>query len=250
MMAITAHDLKRAAGTFYNRSQLESALERLRDSDFDMNDVSVLAKYEEGEPGSVAGVPVTDTVGNQSEEKAVRGATTGGIIGGIAGLLVGIGALAIPGIGPIMTAGVIGTTLATTLTGSAIGAATGGLVGGLIGLGIPEARAENYDAAIRKGGYLVLVDGTDTELQKAHAILQGGNIDDFGIYDIPAHPQSDTSTPHADDHEPNLGDRARNLGQTIEGQTQKTWGNVTGNPDDQVEGELKTQQANEERRTY
>jgi hypothetical protein len=88
------------------------------------------------------------------------------LAGGALGLLAGIGALAIPGVGPFIAAGPI----MAALSGAAIGATTGGLVGGLIGLGIPEIEAKRYEEKLKKGNYLVSVhtdDGDDVDRAKA-----------------------------------------------------------------------------------
>ncbi|WP_287129492.1 general stress protein [Candidatus Cyanaurora vandensis] len=181
---MATNEIRRAVGTFSDRMQAERALTQLRDAGFDMADVSVVSKHE-NDPGTIAGAEVTDNIGNKADEGAAKGATTGGVLGGLTGLLVGIGALAIPGIGPVMTAGAIGTALATTLAGGAIGAAAGGLVGALIGLGIPEERAHSYNKAVEQGGYLVLVDGSADEIRQAETILHSGGIQDYGVYTAP-----------------------------------------------------------------
>lgn len=82
------------------------------------------------------------------------GAATGGVLGGIGGLLLGIGALVIPGVGPIIAAG----SIVAVFTGTAIGAGTGRLMGGLIGLGIPEDEAHQYNRYVDNDNILVLVD--------------------------------------------------------------------------------------------
>lgn len=125
-------------------------------------------------------------VGNKADEGAASGALTGGTLGGITGLLVGVGALAIPGVGPVVLAGEVATAIATTLTGTAIGAAAGGLLGALIGLGIPEERAKVYSDRVSKGDYLVIIKGTDTDIARAEAILNGHSIQDWGIYNAPS----------------------------------------------------------------
>jgi len=84
-----------------------------------------------------------------------------------------------------MLAGATATTIATTLAGGAIGAAAGGLVGALIGLGIPEERARVYNQRVSRGDYLVFVDGTETEIRRAEAILSNRGIQDWGVYDAP-----------------------------------------------------------------
>lgn len=89
---------KRAAGLFHSRDEAEAAVRALKDDNYDMEHVSVIARDADE---NVAGTEVTDTerVGNKADEGATTGAITGGALGGIGGLLVGLGALAIPGIG-------------------------------------------------------------------------------------------------------------------------------------------------------
>lgn len=184
---------KRAVGVFNTRQEAERALHELNDSGFPMNKISVVAKDADREH-DIAGVDVSDNVGNKADEGASAGAVTGGILGGATGLLVGLGALAIPGVGPIILAGEVATALATTLAGGAIGAAAGGLIGALIGLGIPEERARVYNDRVSRGHYLVLVDGSDAEIARAEAILTGRGIEEFGIYDIPGSANTDSYT--------------------------------------------------------
>lgn len=174
---------KRAVGVFSTRNEAEHALHELNNSGFPMNKISVIAKDDN--QADIAGVDVQDKVGNKADEGASAGALTGGVLGGATGLLVGLGALAIPGVGPIVLAGEVATALATTLAGGAIGAAAGGLIGALVGLGIPEEKARNYNDRVSRGHYLVMVDGNDAEIARAESILTGRGIEDFGIYDIP-----------------------------------------------------------------
>ncbi|MBW4585703.1 histidine kinase [Aetokthonos hydrillicola Thurmond2011] len=175
----------RAIGVFPHRRDAEAALTDLRDAGFPLSQVSLIAKdVDRNNP--IAGVePRTAGVGNKADEGAKAGAATGGALGGLGGLLVGLGALAIPGIGPVMAGGALATALATTAAGGAIGAAAGGLTGGLIGLGIPENRARVYNDRINRGDYLVIVDGTDDEVRHAEVILKRHNIQEFDIFDQP-----------------------------------------------------------------
>ncbi len=113
---------KRAVGVFSSRRDAEHALSELRDSGFLMDKVSVIAK-DADRNDQLSGADMSDRVGNKADEGAAAGAVTGTVVGGLGGLLVGLGALAIPGIGPIMLAGATATTLATTVTGAGIGAA-------------------------------------------------------------------------------------------------------------------------------
>lgn len=177
---------KRAVGVFPTRREAEIALKELKNSGFSMDKVSVIARDGDRE-SDIANVEVEDrdSVGNKADEGATTGAVTGGVLGGFTGLLVGLGALAIPGIGPIMLAGAGATALATTVAGGAIGAAAGGLVGALVGLGIPEEQAKVYNDRIARGQYLVIVDGTETDIHHAQEILQHNHIEEYGIYDVP-----------------------------------------------------------------
>lgn len=175
---------KRAVGVFSSRGDAENALHELHGSGFPMNKVSIIAR-DANKQDDIAGVDVSDRVGNKADEGAATGALTGGVLGGATGLLVGLGALAIPGIGPVLLAGEVATALATTLAGGAIGAAAGSLIGALVGLGIPEEQARVYNERVSKGEYLVLVDGNEDELARAEAILTGRGIQYFGIYDAP-----------------------------------------------------------------
>jgi hypothetical protein len=183
---------KRAVGVFDTRQQAEDALHQLHRSGFPMNKVSIIARDADRD-SNIAGVDVQDSSGTKADEGATTGALAGGTLGGITGLLVGLGALAIPGVGPILLAGELGTVLATTLAGGAIGAATGGLVGALIGLGIPEERARVYSDRVSQGGYLVLVDGNDEDIARAQAVLGNSGIQEWGVYNAPDYSTADRS---------------------------------------------------------
>ena len=176
---------RRAVGVFTHRRDAEQALHELRDSGFPMDRVSVVVRDADGND-NIAGASVGEQVGNKADEGATVGLLSGGALGGLTGLLVGLGALAIPGIGPVMLAGATATTLATTLAGAGIGAVTGGLLGGLLGLGIPEERARVYNERVERGHYLVIVDGSESEILTAQAILHDRGIEEYGVYDRPA----------------------------------------------------------------
>ena len=103
-------EYKRAVGVFTTRKDAESALQDLKDSNFGMDKVSVIARKPE-ESEEVAGVEVKENVGNKADEGAATGAVAGGALGGVTGLLVGLGMLAIPGVGPIMLAGAEATAI-------------------------------------------------------------------------------------------------------------------------------------------
>ncbi len=169
---------KRAVGTFPTRQATEQALMELQRVSFPMDKVSVITRDGDRER-DIAGVNVKDSMGNEAAEGAGAGAVSGTALGGIGGLLVGLGTLAVPGVGPFLAAG----TVATTLAGAGIGAAGGALVGALTGLGIPEREAEDYSQRLSQGEYLVIVDGSEEDIHRAESILRRSDIHAFGIYD-------------------------------------------------------------------
>ncbi len=175
---------RRAVGTFSSRNDIEYALRELRDAGFDMNKASVIARNNDT-GNQVAGVETQEQVGNKADEGAAAGVLTGGVFGGITGLLVGLGSLAVPGVGPILLAGEIATALITTVAGAGIGAATGGLLGALVGLGIPEERARVYNERIERGDYLLILDGTEASINGAEVIVKNRGIEEFEIYNAP-----------------------------------------------------------------
>jgi len=139
---------KKIVGIFDTEHEATRAIEGLQNKGFTNQEISVITR-DRDEMRSIS-----DETGTMAPEGVATGAATGGVIGGVTGLLAGIGALAIPGIGPILAAGPI----VATLTGAAVGAGAGGLVGGLIGLGIPEDEAKEYEGYVDSGKILVLVD--------------------------------------------------------------------------------------------
>ena len=173
---------KRSVGLFYSRDEAEAALRALKDDGFDMNRVNVIAKDADKVTES-AGVDVAYDEGNNAAEGAGAGATSGAVLGGIGGLLLGLGTLAIPGVGPIIVAGEAASTIASTLAGAGIGAAAGGIIGGLVGLGIPEDKAKIYSDRVSSGSYLVMVNGTENDISSAERILSDSGIEEYGVYD-------------------------------------------------------------------
>lgn len=156
---------KKIVGVFYTEHEASRAIEDLKSHGFLTEDISVIARNKRDVEA------ISDETGTKAPEGMASGAATGGILGGVTGLLAGIGALAIPGIGPIIAAGPI----AATLTGVAVGAGTGGLVGGLIGLGIPEDEAESYDNYVDEGRILVMVDADNKRASDVYSIFRNHN---------------------------------------------------------------------------
>ena len=134
-----------------SRAHAERIISRLHAAGFTYSEISVLMPETESNH-DIAHVKAT-----KAPEGTATGAATGGVAGGVLGLLAGIGALAIPGVGPFIAAGPI----MAALSGAAIGAATGGVVGGLIGLGIPELEAKIYEGKLKTGNFLIAVHAHD-----------------------------------------------------------------------------------------
>jgi hypothetical protein len=174
-------DMQRAVGTFASRPEAERALHELRDAGFNMDKISIVVKNAEGQD-QVSGTDYEKSNSEQAKGGAKAGATAGGVTGGIIGLIPSLGVLAIPGVGPAAEIGVI---LANTLIGGGIGAASGGLLGALIGWGVPEERANYYNDRLSEGYYVVLVEGTSTEINTAQSILSNQGVRDWEIYNSP-----------------------------------------------------------------
>lgn len=178
----TTDTYSRVVGVFRTRAEAERAIDDLKATGINMERVSVVAKDADEVSGVDTGIQTKDAEGNRADDGAATGALTGGAIGGIGGLLVGLGVLAIPGIGPILLAGAEATAIATTLAGGAIGATAGGLLGALIGLGIPEERARVYNDRVVAGHYLVMVNSVSTEVASAETILRKHNAEEVEVY--------------------------------------------------------------------
>jgi hypothetical protein len=125
----------------------------LRQSGFSASDISVLAPDRSG----ARDLGHQNT--NKAPEGAVAGVGTGALLGGALGWLAGIGALAIPGVGPLIAAGPI----LGALSGAALGGTMGGLTGALVGLGIPEFEAQQFEGRLREGNILISVHAEDSD---------------------------------------------------------------------------------------
>jgi hypothetical protein len=160
-------------------AQADAIVGKLRSSGFSDNDISVLFP-DKGSTRDFAHKKET-----KMPEGATVGASTGGVVGGTVGLLAGIGALAIPGLGPFIAAGPI----MAALGGGAIGALGGGLTGALVGLGIPEYEAKRYEGKVKEGGILISVHSeSNDETSRAKNIFK-----EEGAHDI-----SSTGEAHSD----------------------------------------------------
>jgi hypothetical protein len=179
-----------AFAIFPSRAQAEAAVNELTAAGFSSQDVSVLMADKAG----------TKEFATEKNTKAPEGTTTGasvgGLTGGTLGLLAGIGAIAIPGVGPLIAAGPIMATLA----GVGVGGAIGGIVGALIGMGIPEYEAKRYEGRVKEGGVLASVHcDSSEEVSRAKDILKragGEDVASAGEKSVSTH------TEDRSDHEP------------------------------------------------
>jgi len=163
------------------QGQAETIVARLQSQGFADSEISVLLPDTAG-TGDFGHVAST-----KASEGVTAGVTTGGVAGGALGLLAGIGALAIPGVGPFIAAGPI----MAALSGAAIGATTGGIVGGLIGLGIPEIEAKRYSEKLQKGNYLVAVRAIDgDQIDRAEKIFKEAGAEDIHTVSEAAAPKA------------------------------------------------------------
>jgi hypothetical protein len=151
-------------------AQAITIVDRLKAAGFSANDISVLF------PDKTGTKDFAHEQHTKAPEGAAAGAGTGGVLGGALGWLVGIGALAIPGLGPFIAAGPI----MAALGGAAAGAALGGITGALIGLGIPEYEAKRYEGKIKEGNLLISVHTENrTERARAKRIFEEAGAEDI-----------------------------------------------------------------------
>src|SRR5271156_1196191 len=156
-------------GIYGSRESVERAVDTFLTSGFGTSDVSVLL------PENLGSKPIATHKDTKAPEGATAGGGAGAVIGGTLGLLAGIGALAIPGVGPFIAAGPIMAALA----GIGVGGAVGGFAGALIGMGIPEYEAKRYEGRVKAGGILLSVHSDSSEWTKrAKEILENTGAED------------------------------------------------------------------------
>jgi hypothetical protein len=159
-----------AFGIYKSRAAAEAAVDQLRSAGFSNDDVSVLMSDNQGSKDFAA------EKNTKAPEGAATGVGVGGTVGGTLGLLAGIGALAIPGVGPLIAAGPIMAALA----GVGIGGAVGGIVGALVGMGIPEYEAKRYEGRVKDGGILLSVHcDSSEEISRAKEVLKSSGAEDI-----------------------------------------------------------------------
>lgn len=157
-------------GIYKSVAQAERAVDLISAAGFSQNDISVLL------PDNESTKQFAHEKNTKAPEGTATGAAAGGVAGGTLGLLAGIGALAIPGLGPLIAAGPIMGALA----GLGVGGAVGGFVGALVGMGIPEYEAKRYEGRLREGGVLLSVHcNTSDEISRAKQLLKETGAEDI-----------------------------------------------------------------------
>src|ERR1700723_76685 len=157
-------------GIYSSLPSADNATDTLVRSGFPAADISALL------PDNLGGKEIGTQKATKAPEGAATGAGSGAVLGGALGLLAGIGALAIPGIGPFIAAGPIMAALA----GVGVGGAIGGITGALIGMGIPEYEAKRYEGRVRQGGILLSVHSDDSPWTKRAKVV----LEQTGAQDI------------------------------------------------------------------
>jgi hypothetical protein len=171
-----------------SETQAEAIVDRLKAANFSHNDISVLFPDKSGTRD------FAHEQNTKAPEGAATGAGTGGAVGGVLGWLVGIGSLAIPGVGPFIAAGPIMAALA----GVGVGAAVGGLAGALVGLGIPELEAKQYEGKIKGGNILISVHSENSdETKRAKDIFENSGAHDISYTEEEGVAKEDKARPAA-----------------------------------------------------
>jgi hypothetical protein len=156
-------------GIYTTVASADLATDSLIKAGFSAADVSALL------PENLGSKPIATEKNSKAPEGAATGAGSGAVLGGTLGLLAGIGALAIPGVGPLIAAGPIMAALA----GMGVGGAVGGLTGALIGMGMPEYEAKRYEGRLKKGGILLSVHcDTSDQIKRAKEIMKDTHAED------------------------------------------------------------------------
>jgi hypothetical protein len=169
-------------GIYPSYANVESGVDGLKTAGFSNRDISVLL------PEGAGTRDFALQKGTKAPEGASAGAGTGIVLGGAMGWLLGVGALAIPGLGPFIAAG----PLMAMLAGAGVGGTVGGITGALVGMGIPEYEAKRYEGRVKDGGILLSVHSDSSEWTKRAKLL----LEATGAHDISS--TSEASSDHSD----------------------------------------------------
>lgn len=164
-------------GVFRSREQAEKALEELNREGFSENEISMVARDErKGEGGRDRGRGRQQRGAGFDDQDVSEGVATGGAVGGVGGLLASAGALAVPGVGPVLALGPLAATLS--------GAVAGGVAGGLIDWGIPEERGQYFEEEVRKGRVLAAVRSVEERVDRAANVLRRNGAQDVESHQV------------------------------------------------------------------
>lgn len=161
-------------GTYNDHAAAAEAVKKLNENGFPMTKVSIIGKELQR---------IEDVEGYYTwKDPAKMGAGIGGFWGSIFGIMVGIGFIAMPGVGGVFVAGSLAATLLAGVEGAALGSIGGGLFGALLGMGIGKEKVLKYHQSLQAGKYLVVAHGSEEEVKKAQEILGASDIGDVEVH--------------------------------------------------------------------
>ncbi len=161
--------MQTVTGLFDDYNDAQIAVQELEAAGVPHRDISIVANNAKGEHNHLGAARA-----NEAGEDAGKGAGIGATVGGLGGLLAGLGLLAIPGLGPVVAAGWVASTVVGAGVGAVVGGGGGGLVGALTPAGVPEDDANAYAEGVRRGGTLVTAKVSDALAPTANSLLTGG----------------------------------------------------------------------------
>lgn len=174
------HQQKRAIGTFSSRETVEKLLQALNEAGFSKNNISLIGRELSSKDEELGEAQTSDRVGNTKINTAHDVVANTATIGATGFALLGLTSLALPGIGVVVAAGSFLAAMAATTASSGVAAlAANNLVKALADLGIPETQASVYSDRLQQGSYIVMVEGTDEEIQQAEGIFRKQGSQDW-----------------------------------------------------------------------
>lgn len=165
--------MKTVVGLFERYASAEQAIHELMQRGFKKQEISIIVRNSSAAP--MPGATETD-----ASETVGLGAIGGTAIGGLAGLLIGLGTLTIPGMGAVLAAGTLTSVITSTAAGAGVGAVAGGLIGALVSMGISEEEAHVYAEGVRRGNILVAVQTDDARAAEAFTVLRAASNEPVG----------------------------------------------------------------------
>jgi hypothetical protein len=171
---------KHGIASLSNREDVEATITALESSNFPITQVTVVKQQLDAGDEEIA-VTKDEFIDSKSNSSSTKAAVTAGAVGGVAGVLMGLGALMLPGIGSIAVLGV-NSALVGMATGGAYGAAAGTLMGAALGNDISEEEAKQYSDHLAQGKYLLIIEGSQEELSLAGEILSAKKVEDWSVH--------------------------------------------------------------------